>query len=204
MQRLEKILAQTAAPKVPEWPSYGNFCEIIQNPHFLKKCKGGTKRNFSKFAQKVTLAWKGQEDSGANGLSSNNYALKEQRLEKILAQSPASKVPELPSYGNSRKVTQNPHFLKKCKGGTKGNVSKIAQKVAIVWKAQKHSGANGLSSNYYALKMQRLEKILEQTAALKVPEWPSYGNSRKVTQNPHYLKKCKGETKKNFSKMTKK
>ena len=30
------------------------------------------------------------------------------------------------------KVTQNPHFLKKCKGGTKGNFSKIAQKIALV------------------------------------------------------------------------
>ena len=29
-------------------------------------------------------------------------------------------------------VTQNPHFLKKFKGGTKGNFSKIARKVALV------------------------------------------------------------------------
>ena len=43
MQRLEKILAQTAAPKVPEWSSYGNFRKVTQNPYFLKKCKGGTK-----------------------------------------------------------------------------------------------------------------------------------------------------------------
>ena len=55
VQRLENILVQTAAPKVPEWPSYGNFREVIQNPHFLKKCKGGTKGNFSKIAQKVGL-----------------------------------------------------------------------------------------------------------------------------------------------------
>ena len=57
-----------------------------------------------------------------------------------------------------------------------------------------------LSCNYYVLKKQRLEKILAQTAALKVPEWPSYINFRKVTQNPHFLKKCKGETKGNFFK----
>ena len=61
-----------------------------------------------------------------------------------------------------------------------------------------------LFSNSYALKGQRLEKILAQTAALKVPEWPSYGNSRKVTQNPHFLKKCKGGTKENFSKIAQK
>ena len=48
MQRLERILAQTAAPKVPEWASYNNFCKVTQNPHFLKKCKGGTKGNFFK------------------------------------------------------------------------------------------------------------------------------------------------------------
>ena len=67
-QRLEKILAQTAALKVPEWPSYGNFRNVTQNPHFLKKYKGGTKVNFSKIVQKVALAWKGQEHSGANGI----------------------------------------------------------------------------------------------------------------------------------------
>ena len=55
VQTLENILAQTAAPNELEWPSYGNFREVIQNPHFLKKCKGGTKRNFSKIVQKVNL-----------------------------------------------------------------------------------------------------------------------------------------------------
>ena len=55
-----------------------------------------------------------------------------------------------------------------------------------------------LSSNLHALKVQRVEKIQAQTAAPKVFEWPSYGNFRKVTQNPHFLKKSKGETKRNF------
>ena len=41
-------------------------------------------------------------------------------------------MPELPSYCNFRMVTKNPHFLKKFKGGTKENFSKIAQKVALV------------------------------------------------------------------------
>ena len=54
--RLEKILAKIAAPKVPEWPSYCIFWKVIQNPHFLKKCKGGTKANFSQIAHKVALA----------------------------------------------------------------------------------------------------------------------------------------------------
>ena len=67
-----------------------------------------------------------------------------QRLQKILAQKADPKVPEWLSYGNSRKVTQKPHFLKKCKRGTKGNFSKIAQKDALAEKAQKHTGANGI------------------------------------------------------------
>ena len=56
MQRLKKSLAQKAAPKRPEWPSYGNFRNATQNLRFLKKCKGGTKENFLKMGQKVALA----------------------------------------------------------------------------------------------------------------------------------------------------
>ena len=52
-------------------------------------------------------------------------------------------VPEWP-YNNFRKVTQNPHFLKNCKGGTKGNFSKIPQKVAFALVAHKHSRTNGI------------------------------------------------------------
>ena len=33
-----------------------------------------------------------------------------------------------------------------------------------------------LSCNYYAVKMQRLDKIVAQKKAPKVPETPSYGN----------------------------
>ena len=77
-------------------------------------------------------------------LSSNFFAFKVQTLENIFAQTAAPKVPEWPSYGNSRKVTQNPHFLTKCKGGSKGNFSKIAQKDALAEKALKHCGANGI------------------------------------------------------------
>ena len=56
VQTLEKILAQKAAPKDPEWPRYGNFCKVTQNPHFLKNCKRGSEGNFLKIAQKVALA----------------------------------------------------------------------------------------------------------------------------------------------------
>ena len=59
VQTLENILAQTAAPK--EWPSYGNFREVIENPHFLKKCKGGTRGNFFKNRSKSKPRLKGRK-----------------------------------------------------------------------------------------------------------------------------------------------
>ena len=120
MQRLEKILAQTAALKVPEWPSYGNFRKVTQNLHFQKKCKGETKRSFSKIAQKSSPPFKKANSTLAQmTLSSNKYALKVQGLEKILAQKAALKVPKWRTYGNFEKVTQNQHFLKKVQRGDK-------------------------------------------------------------------------------------
>ena len=63
-----RFWGKKAAPKVPEWPSYGNFCKVTQNPHFLKKCIGGAKGNFSKIAQKDALAEKAKKQSGAYGI----------------------------------------------------------------------------------------------------------------------------------------
>ena len=51
----KRFLAQTGTPKLREWPSYSYFRKVSQNPHFLKKYKGGTKENFSKIAQKKAL-----------------------------------------------------------------------------------------------------------------------------------------------------
>ena len=66
--KVENILAQTAAPNVLEWPSYSNFRELIQKPHFLKKCKRGTKGNFSQIVQKVNLVSKAEKHSFANSI----------------------------------------------------------------------------------------------------------------------------------------
>ena len=50
--RLEKILAQNAAPKVPEWQSYGKFRKVTLNPHFSKKEERGDQGKFFKNRQK--------------------------------------------------------------------------------------------------------------------------------------------------------
>ena len=59
MQGLKKILAQTAAPKLPEWPSYGNFGRVTQNPHFLKKEQRGDQGKFVKNRPKSSPRLKG-------------------------------------------------------------------------------------------------------------------------------------------------
>ena len=278
VEGMEKILAQKSAPKGPEWPSYGNFCKVTQKPHFLKKCKGETKRNFSKIAQKQRSLKTVNSTLAEMAFSSNQYAIKLQRLENILSQTESPKVPEWPSYGNFRKVTQKTHFLKKCKEGPKEIFQKSPKKVPWLkkpkstlaqialssnqyalkdWrrfrrKQRLKKGPNGqvkaifarspktrifrksakggpreifqksrkkqpsferpkrtlaqmaLSPNQYALKLQRLDRIVAQKTAQKVPEWQRYGNFCKVTLNPHFLKKCKRGTKNNFSKITEK
>ena len=126
-----------------EWPSYGNFAKVTQNPHFLKKEQRGDQGKCFKNRPKSSPRFKGPKTLWSKWhyplISMHLNCKNWKRMHKA-----ALKVPEWPSYGNFCKVTQNPHFLKKCKGGTKGNFSKIAQKDALAEKAQKHSGANGI------------------------------------------------------------
>ena len=71
MQTLEKILAQTAAPKLLEWPSYGNFRKVTQNPHFLKEWKVETKEIFQKSAKKKSSLERPKSTLAQLVLSSN-------------------------------------------------------------------------------------------------------------------------------------
>ena len=130
--RLEKILARTAAPKVPKLPSYGNFRKVTQYPQFLKKIHRRDQRKFFKNRLRRSPYLKGPEalwHKWHYPLVSMHFKGKDWR--RFWGKKPAPKVPEWTSYGNFCKVTQNPHFLKKGKGGTKGNFSKIAQKDAL-------------------------------------------------------------------------
>ena len=112
------------------------FPEGHPKPAFSEKLQRGD--------QEKPFLEKGNSTRAQMSLSSKVYPLIMQRLKKSLAQKAAPNRPQWPSYGNFRNVTQDPHFLKKCKGGTRENFSKIAQKVALVWKAQKHYGANNI------------------------------------------------------------
>ena len=116
LQRLEKILAHKAALGVPEWPSYGNFCKVTQNPHFLKKCKGKRKRNFWKITQKVALAWKAKKDSGAE----LNYTLIKMHL----------KCQDLRRFWHKQ-------WLQKCPNGQVMVIIARSPKTRIFWKSEK-------------------------------------------------------------------
>ena len=145
MQRLEMILAQTTAPKVPEWPSDGNLSQGHPKPAFSQKVQRGDQGKFFKNRPKsrprlkrLKALWRKWHYPPIS------MHLKCKDWRRFWRKHRLQTVPEWPSHWDFRKVTQNPHFLKKCKGGTKGNFSKIAQKVAFVWKAQKHSAVSGI------------------------------------------------------------
>ena len=98
------------------------FLQGHPKPAFSKKsAKGGPTEIFQKSPKNMPSLKRPKSTLAQMALSPNKYALKAQRLEKILAQKAAPNVPKWQSYGNFRKVTLKPHFLKKCKGGTKTN-----------------------------------------------------------------------------------
>ena len=113
VQRRENILVQTAAPKVLEWPSYGNFREVIQNPHFLKKRNVWTKEIFQKSSKKQTSFERPKSTLAQMALSSNQYALKMQRLEKTLAQKAASKSARMAKFMQFLQGHPKPPFSEK-------------------------------------------------------------------------------------------
>ena len=142
LQRLEKILAQNAAPKVPQWPSYGNFCKVTLNPHFPEKEERGNQGKFFKNRPKSSPRLKGKKPLWRK----LNYTLIKMHLKckdwrifcrkQRLQRCPNGQVMAIiASSHNFREIIQNPHFLKKCKGGIKGTFSKIAKEDALAKKA---------------------------------------------------------------------
>ena len=53
------ILAQTTAPKVPEWPSDGNFLQVHPKPAFSEKVQKADEGKFLKNRLKRSLRLKG-------------------------------------------------------------------------------------------------------------------------------------------------
>ena len=127
-----------------------------------------------------------------------------QRLKKILVEKAAPKLPEWTRYGNFRKDTQDPHFLKNYKGATKANFSKIAQKVALVWKAQKHSGANNIILYLVCTWIAKTGQHFGAKSGSKSARMAELWSFLQGHQKPAFSKNCKEGTKGNFSKIVQK
>ena len=95
------------------------------------------------------------------------------------------------------KVTQSQHFLKKCKGETKRNFSKSSPRLKgliALWRKWHYR----LISMH--LKCKDWKRFWRKQRLQKCPNGQVMAIFCKVTQSQHFLKKCKGETKRNFSK----
>ena len=67
-----------------------------------------------------------------------------QRLEKILAQKAASKSARMAKLWQFSQGHQKPAFSVKAQTGDQWKFLKNRPKKTLVWKAQKHTGANGI------------------------------------------------------------
>ena len=68
IQRLNKSLAQKAAPRRPEWESKGNFLQGHPKPAFSKKVQRGDQEKFFKNRQKSSPRLKGPKANRANNI----------------------------------------------------------------------------------------------------------------------------------------
>ena len=94
-------------------------------------------------------------------------------------------------------------FWKSANGGPREIFQKSPKKMPSLKRPKSTLAQMALSSNQYALKVQRLDKILAHKAAPKVPEWPSYGNFRQVTQTRIFWKSAKRGPREIFQKLPK-
>ena len=145
VQRPDKILAQKSGSKSARITKLWQFLQGHPKPAFCKKVHRGDKEKFFKNRLKSRPRLKGLKARWCKWhYPLISMLLKCKDWKRFWGKKAAPKVPEWPSYVNFRTVTENPHFLKKCTGGTKRNVSTTYQKGALVWKAKNHSDANGI------------------------------------------------------------
>ena len=130
---MEMVLAQTPAPKVSGWPSDGNFLQGHPKPEFSKNVQRRDQEKFFKNRQKSSPRLKFLKAIWRKWhYPPISMQLKRKDWKRFWRKKRLQRVPEWLSYCNFCKVTQNPHFLNKCKGRSKGNLSKIAQKRVLV------------------------------------------------------------------------
>ena len=105
--------------KCPNGQSMAIFARSPKSRIFWKSAKGGPREIFQKSPKKMESLKRPKSTLAQMALSSNQYPLKVQRLDKILAHKAPPKVPEWPSYGNFRHITQTLIFWKTAKRGAR-------------------------------------------------------------------------------------
>ena len=174
-------------------------------PAFSEKVLRVDQGKFFKNNQKVALVWKAQKHSGADNIILYLVCTSSAKTAKDFGAKSGSKSARMAKLWQFSQGHPKAPFSEKVQ---RGGLRKIFQKSPKKWPSPQKPNSTlaqmALSSNYYAVKVQRLERILAQNAAPKVPEWPRYSNFCKVTQNPHLLKKWKGGARQVFQKSPKK
>ena len=172
----------------------GKLSQLSQEnpkPTFSEKVRRGDKGKFLKNRLKSSLRLKGSKalwrkwhyPAISMHLKCKDWSWfwHKQRLPRC----PNGKV--ITIFGRSLKT---PIFWKSANGRRREIFQKLPKKKPWLQRANRTLAQMSLSSNLNPLIVQRPEKILARQAAPKVPEWPSSGNFCKVTQNPHFPKKC--------------
>ena len=144
VQTLKNIFAQKSGSKSARMAKLWQILRTHSKPAFSEKVQRGDQGNFFKNRQKSSPRLQGLKAIWRKWhYLPISMHLKCKDWKRFWRKKRLQRVPEWP-YNNFRKVTQNPHFLKNCKGGTKGNFSKIPQKVAFALEAHKHSHTNAI------------------------------------------------------------
>ena len=124
------ILAQKTAPKVPRWPSDGNFLQGHPIPTFSKKVQSGDQEKFFKNRPKSCPRLKGSKAlCRKRHYPVISIHLKCNDRKRLRRKQQLQKCQDGQVMAIFCKVTQNQHFLKKCKGKTKRNCSNSPKKL---------------------------------------------------------------------------
>ena len=178
--------------KCPNGQGIAIFTRLPKTPIFWKSAKG-VQGKFFKNRLKGCPSWKGPKSLRRKC----HYPLISMRL-KCKDWTRYRRTQRLQTWPNGLVMAifgRSPKtciFWKKAKGRARETFKKSPKTYPSLQRDKRTLAKISLSSNLYPLILQRLEKIFVQTAALEVPEWPSYGNSRKSPKTRIFWKSAKG------------
>ena len=144
VERLHKILGQKSGFKSARMAKLLQFLQGHPKPAFSKKVQREDQGIFFKNRPKSSFRLKGPNTLAQMSLSSNQDALKVQRLEKILGQKSGSKSSLIAKLFQFLQGHPKPAFSEKVEKGSKENVSKKSPKDQPSFEKLKSTGANGI------------------------------------------------------------